>query len=193
MSEASKQTQFQCGNQAWRARSTHGRRPIFEDADTLHSACLQYFQWCEDTPLMAVELVKYQGEAKQVWVPKMRAMTIAGLCNFLDISTSTWSSYRTNPNFLEVTERVESNIYVQKFEGAAADLLNSNIIARELGLADRQEVKRKGSGITHIESEYVGLGVAGDLLYRKLPATTEDMTLDEASRIYEDNLKAMKV
>jgi hypothetical protein len=30
-------------------------------------------------------------------------------------------------------------IYEQKFTGAAADLLNPNIIARDLGLADKQD------------------------------------------------------
>jgi hypothetical protein len=49
-------------------------------------------------------------------------------------SSSTRFSYRTNPEFSDITERVESTIYEQKFEGAAAD-----IISRELGLADRQD------------------------------------------------------
>jgi len=181
MSSASEKTQFKSGNQAWKARSTHGRKPIFKDADTLHAACLQYFQWCEDTPLMAIELVKYQGEAKQVRVPKMRAMTIAGLCNFLDISTTTWGNYRTNPDFLEVIERVENIIYVQKFEGAAADMLNGNIIARELGLSDRQDVKNSG-GLTQIESGYLV----------SLPDNGRGMTLEEATRIYQDNLKTLR-
>ena len=45
--------------------------------------------------------------------------------------TSTRFSYRTNPEFSDITERVESAIYEQKFEGATAD-----IISRELGLAE---------------------------------------------------------
>jgi len=141
MSATSEQTQFKVGNDAWKARSTHGRKPKFNDSETLEAACLEYFQWVEDNPLMTFELVKYQGDAKQVQVPRMRATTVAGLCNFLDISMSTWSSYRTKPDFMEVTERVECIIYVQKFEGAAADLLNANIISRELGLADKEVIE----------------------------------------------------
>lgn len=34
--------------------------------------------------------------------------------------------------------RVEQIIRQQKFEGAAAELLNPNIIARDLGLADKK-------------------------------------------------------
>lgn len=34
---------------------------------------------------------------------------------------------------------MEEIIRTQKFEGASADLLNPNIIARDLGLAEKQE------------------------------------------------------
>ncbi|MDC9826565.1 terminase small subunit, partial [Devosia sp. ZB163] len=40
--------------------------------------------------------------------------------------------------------RVDEIIRAQKFEGAAAGLLNPNIIARDLGLADKQELTGKG-------------------------------------------------
>ncbi len=83
-------------------------------------------------------MVKYQEVATQVELPKMRAMTIAGLCNFLHIGTSTWSDYCVKPDFSEVTTRVESIIWQYKFEGIAADLLNPNFIARELGLAGKR-------------------------------------------------------
>jgi hypothetical protein len=53
-------------------------------------------------------------------------------------SSSTRFSYRTNPEFSDITERVESAIYEQKFDGAAADMLNADTISSELGLTDRR-------------------------------------------------------
>ena len=41
---------------------------------------------------------------------------------------------------------MEQIIRTQKFEGAAAELLNPNIIARDLGLADRSEHSGPGGG-----------------------------------------------
>lgn len=41
---------------------------------------------------------------------------------------------------LAVITQAEAVIYEQKFTGAAADLLNPNIIARDLGLADKKEL-----------------------------------------------------
>lgn len=127
------------GNKFWTARSKHGRNPIFEDPQRLWEACEQYFLWVDENPLQEEKLVSFQGESKREPVAKMRAMTLTGLCNFLDIGISTWWDYRKRQGFSEITGRVEQFIYQQKFEGAAANLLNPNIIARELGLADKQE------------------------------------------------------
>jgi DNA-packaging protein gp3 len=90
-------------------------------------------------PLYTHETVKFQGEARIVKVPKMRAMTIAGLCLHIGITHETWCQYRKRDEaFSEVTATIDSIIRTQKFEGAAADLFNANIISRDLGLVDRQ-------------------------------------------------------
>ncbi|EMH6405725.1 TPA: DNA-packaging protein [Providencia alcalifaciens] len=129
------------GNRFWEARSSHGRDPKFKSPDDLWGACCEYFQWVEDNPLWEMKAFSYQGEVTQEPVAKMRAMTISGLCLFLDIADSTWQLYRAREDFMVVTTRAEKVIYDQKFSGAAADLLNANIIARDLGLKDRQEVE----------------------------------------------------
>ena len=66
-------------------------------------------------------------------------MTVSGLCIFLDIDLTTWVAYRRRQGFTHITGQVDDIIRTQKFEGAAADLLNANIIARELGLVDKAE------------------------------------------------------
>ena len=71
----------------------------------------------------------------------MRVMTISGLCIFLDIADSTWDQYRTKKGFSGITTRVEKLIYEQKFSGAAADLLNTNIIAVSWGWWRRNLLK----------------------------------------------------
>lgn len=127
------------GNQFWKARSKHGRDKIFKDPETLWESCLEYFQWVEDNPLKAAEVKSFQGKHELVEVPKMRAMTISGLCIFLDIAPPTWFDYAKAEGFSDVTSRAEEIIRTQKFAGAAADLLNASIIARDLGLAEKQE------------------------------------------------------
>jgi len=129
------------GNRFWEARSSHGRNPKFETPEALWSACCEYFAWVEDNPLWEIKAFAYQGDITQEPVPKMRAMTIMGLCTFLDISRQTWYTFRAMEKYSDTITRVEEIIYDQKFSGAAADLLNANIIARDLGLKEQQQIE----------------------------------------------------
>ena len=133
-------TRFKPGNEFWKARSTHGANPKFIK-ETLLDACVEYFQWVEDNPLLEEKVFHTAGIITRAQVAHVRAMTIGGLCLFLDISEDTWGNYRKTPDLLGITNNVDRAIRNQKFEGAAADLLNPNIIARDLGLVDKKEVE----------------------------------------------------
>jgi hypothetical protein len=131
------------GNRFWEARSSHGRHPIFKNPKELWKACSEYFDWIEANPLHAAEAFAYQGEVQIKELPKMRAMTITSLCIFLDISVKTWAQYREREDFTPITTRAEDIIRTQKLQGAAAGLLNANIIARDLGLTEKTELTGK--------------------------------------------------
>ena len=134
--------QFTTGNRFWEARSSHGRNPKFETAEMLEDAIRQYFEWNESNPLYEAKLVSFQGVSTVEKLPKLRAMTIAAMCTYIGITDETWREWRqSRSDFSSVIAWAESTIYRQKFEGASADLLNPNIIARDLGLADKSEVK----------------------------------------------------
>lgn len=151
------------GNQFWKARTKHGRDKLFASADALWEACCEYFQWVEDNPLWEMKVAQYQGEVVNMPVPKMRAMTIGGLCIFLDVSHETWIQWRKDDDFSEVIKQSEAIIYNQKLTGAAADLLNANIIARDLGLADKKDVTQQSN--VHVSA---------------------DMSPQDAARAYQD-------
>lgn len=127
------------GNRFWEARTRHGRDLILESPEKLWESCCEYFQWVEEHPLWEEKLFAYQGEVTRGTAYKMRAMTIGGLCMFLNIDQQTWANYRAREDFFGVVSRAEEVIRQQKFEGAAAELLNPNIIARDLGLRDKRE------------------------------------------------------
>jgi len=127
------------GNQFWKMRSIHGRSPKFETPEQLWNAACEYFQWVNDNPLKEDKVNFHQGVAVHEPVTKMRAMTIRAMCFFIGLSRQGWFEYSKKPDFSDIVQEIEDVIYSQKFEGASADLLNANIIARELGLADKQE------------------------------------------------------
>jgi hypothetical protein len=80
----------------------------------------------------------------------MRAMTIRGMCFFIGLSRQGWQEYSEKQDFSDIVSQIEDVIYTQKLEGAAADMLNANIIARELGLADK--IAQETTGAIHVNT-----------------------------------------
>lgn len=149
MTDRDEAGRFLPGNRFWEARSTHGVKPKFGNPDDLWDACAQYFEWVTENPLFEDRLVTFQGHATHEPVAKMRAMTVGAMCLFIDVSRSTWDEWRASrPDLSDIISRVEAIIFAQKFEGAAADLLNGNIVSRELGLADKQDHQSSDGSMT---------------------------------------------
>lgn len=138
------------GNQFWKQRSKHGRDTLFSTPEKMWEAACEYFEWCDKNPLIEVvhDKLKVNGvgdELKFIDIPKMRPYTIQGLCLYLDCNTQYFNQFKSSEkakeqDFSFVITRIEEIIYNQKFSGAAAGFLNPNIIARDLGLADKKDV-----------------------------------------------------
>lgn len=141
------------GNRFWELRGKHGRDKIFETPESLWEAACEYFQWCEDNPLYECKAFSFQGEVIKADLPKMRAMTMSGLCFYLGVNDAYFRQL-TDEDFSTVVQQIETVIYNQKFQGAAADLLNANIIARDLGLVDKQGLEHSGGVVWHEEKTY---------------------------------------
>lgn len=139
------------GNQFWKLRSKHGRDKLFESPELLWESACEYFEWCDENPLYeeVIEKVKVNGtgdELRREQMPKMRPYTMQGLCGYLNCNTDYFNQFekeltKENKGFSEVITRIRETIYQQKFEGASVGFFNANIIARDLGLADKKEVE----------------------------------------------------
>ncbi len=124
----------------WKLRTKDGKDKIYKTPTELWGECVLYFQWVEENPLYEEKVFHSAGIITRADTAKLRAMTISGLCLFLGICEKTWANYRNRDDYLQVITRAERIIRTQKFEGAAADLLNPNIIARDLGLIEKKDV-----------------------------------------------------
>jgi len=136
------------GNQFWKKRSKHGRDKIFGTPDILKDACYEYF---DHQSQQTWDRIDFKGkEVEEVKIPTASPFTLTGLCIFLDVNTNYFTDFEDNikkgddPNkndFSRVITHIREIIYTQKFEGAAVGAYNANIIARDLGLADKTESK----------------------------------------------------
>ena len=128
------------GNKYYLLRSKDGRDKKYKTPDDLWRACCEYFLYVEKNPLKEERAFSTKLGIKKVKLNKRRAMTLAGLRVHIGLSESGYKVYRDREEYQWVTNAVDDIIYAQKFEGAAAGMLNANIIARDLGLADKQEL-----------------------------------------------------
>lgn len=131
------------GNQFWKLRSKHGRDKLFAKPELLWEAACEYFNWCDENPFIEVD---FRGkDATEVHLPKPRPYTLQGLALYLDCSTEYLKNFVENnkdaQEFMPVITRIKETVYDQKFSGAAAGFFNANIIARDLGLADKKDLQ----------------------------------------------------
>lgn len=133
------------GNNYWQFRDKHGKNPKYTP-ESLWNEAEKYFKWVESNPLWEEKLFAFQGKITRATTHKMRAMTSMAFCLFADICPNTWKSYKEKEDYMPITTRIEGVIRSQKFEGAAAELLNPNIIARDLGLRDKVDTDVTSAG-----------------------------------------------
>lgn len=133
---------FEAGNQFWKQRSKHGKDVLFASPELLWEAACEYFDWCDNNPHLEEKAFAYQGVISTDSVKKMRAYTLGGLCLYLGCSESYFRTFKVNmvgkyDDYIAIIGQIEETIQEQQFSGAASDMLNANIIARKLGLADK--------------------------------------------------------
>lgn len=156
------------GNEFWKLRTKTGRTRLFAEPEALWEAACEYFQWCDENPWTTRKAIQRTMPAKvkkgkkmstenqqlvqQEVTPTSRPYSLTGFCIYVGASSQWWRSFRedckvkNDKGFLEVIARVEETIETQQFEGACVGAFNANIIARKLGLADKQEVDHTTQG-----------------------------------------------
>ena len=133
------------GNNFWTTRTKHGRDRVIQDPAILWQSACEYFQLCIANPWLKTE---YKGsEVQEVLVPLPQVFQKGGLALYCGLVQ--WRSVEelkaVSEGFSQVIREIEEIIYSQKFSGASAGVFNSNIIARDLGLADKREQENKGA------------------------------------------------
>lgn len=122
------------GQKTWTLRQFDDSKPRLYYPHELLEKFMEYEEWMTDNPLY--EPIVHQKTGTLINVPKMRAMTVKGFCLFAGLAQNSYYQYRNQKEYQVICKVIEDAIYVQKFEGAAAGLLNTGIIVRDLGLQE---------------------------------------------------------
>jgi len=127
------------GNEYYKIRTKDGKCAKLTPTELMEKAN-EYFKWCVENPMQEEQIVKYKEHYEKVNISKLRVYTLAGLCNFIDIAINTFRNYEQNKDYMPFITRIRQTIYQQKFEGASSGFFKENLIIRDLGIKDAQEI-----------------------------------------------------
>ena len=129
----------------WERRTTHDINVLFNDPALLWEAACSYFSYCKQNPIRPGDAEKGEN-----FLPRVLVFTSSGLSLYLGCTTNDFRDLKTclirksglsdvEQELLRVINRIEEVIYLQKFSYAAAGLLNSRMIMREIENEERKQ------------------------------------------------------
>lgn len=145
MGDKAKNNDKRLGNEFWKERTKHGRDKVFETPEAMWEGACEYFKWCIDNPIQDTRSFGQRDV--------QRPFTLQGLSQFLGVNTKYFAQFEggliektdeVSKGFSNVITNIRDVIFQQKFEMAVIGVYKENIIARDLGLADKQENKIEG-------------------------------------------------
>jgi len=120
-----------------------------ETPDKLWQLFVDFKKWLKDKPIYKHEFNAKVGDI--VSIPLERPLTWSRFdCYVRDLGVITdLEDYRQNrdnryTDYGGVITRINSEMSSDKFEGAAVGIFNANIIARDLGMVDKQATEHTG-------------------------------------------------
>lgn len=138
--------QCQHGFSVMSEQASAGRPLAISTPEHMWNHFLEYQKDVESKPLYKTLFVGKEGRREKE--PLARPLTWAGFDTYLNnkgviIDTQ---DYRSNTDgryeqFKQVVTRINNAMFANKFEGAAAGIFQQNIIARELGLSEKNDHK----------------------------------------------------
>lgn len=140
---------FVKGNQIWKMAKP-GRRAMTSDPAELWQKAVDYFNWCDNNPLLKEEPVKHQGEGTTMELSLGRPYSMDAFTIFASVSASYFRTRKLEladkedmktatpqeSELLDTIHAIENVIRNQRFEGAAVGVFKENLISRIDGYAD---------------------------------------------------------
>lgn len=102
--------------------------------EQLMNLVVSYFEWAETNAIKAGETASFQGKTYEDTIHRPRVFTWAGLTLFCGVSTGIIQKWKRQPGYMQVLDFAETVIREQKYQYAANGMINTNMIAKELGI-----------------------------------------------------------
>lgn len=119
-------------------RKFPGQR-VFQTPEDMWDKAVEYFEWVK-ARAVATEITvdKKTGEKTEISHAPV-VFHLSSFFAFVGMTRRTFLDYEQRPGFEDVTAHIREVIRTNQFDGAAVNLYNAGLIAKEIGLADRVE------------------------------------------------------
>ena len=133
-----------------------GRRKYIATPELLYHHFKDYEKWCKTNPRK--ENYWSNRQEKEITVSRERVMTWEGFEVYLNknkiiVNIDDYKANKDNrySDYANILRTIGGEIWEDKFSGAVSGIYKENIIARELGIKDRQDITTGDKPITKIE------------------------------------------
>ena len=120
-------------------KPSKGRRPIFDSPEPFLEQVLAYLAWVKDNPRY---IIKVFANGAQISVPHTRYPSARGCALFMGIAPRTWRSWKQRDDEDPLKKAVlwaEEVFTQEKMEGVVTGEFSAAIVARDLGLRDKED------------------------------------------------------
>ncbi|MCF0178622.1 MAG: terminase [Bacteroidales bacterium] len=121
--------------------------------EQLFQLAVKYFEWAEGQAIKAIETASHQGIVTESLVHKPRVFTLTAFQLFAGIPEKSYANMRKQPGFDDVCDWIQSVIYEQKYQLASNNIINSNLIGKDLGIDKPQEVNINNASNSVVNDE----------------------------------------
>ena len=143
-----------------------GKHKYIETPEKLWELFCSYVEHERNNPMYKRDYVGKDGEEKDT--PLQVPITFEGFeCYLWDLGIiSDLGDYSKNDNdryrdYAPIITRIRQNCFVQNFKGASVGVFNHNIIARKLGLVEKQESKNENNNTHTIKDVTINIKTSG--------------------------------
>lgn len=175
-------------SQLWQTVSSFANRVIVDTPEDIWKRACEYFQWCDDNPIVWKTTVMSGNKAgNKVENESPQPYSISGLCLYAGISQTYIQSIRQSKSqesaFFIVISKILSIIYVQNMNYATTGVFNPVFTAKLLNIGNDDEETRQPAKIEIISAGIPELSNSENEVLEKLELEKSFKQIDKEQKV----------
>ena len=164
------------------------RRKHYSSPKKLVNKICEYFDWCEQNPLIDTQVSRTKDGLETINIPRKRMPTITGLIIHLGFTRKQWEMLEKDPVYANIHEFTESYILDDRKQCTVAGIYKHQLILKEMEQEFAKNINNKSEGSDGVKFEVSeeSQKVIDELQKRKSKSKVDSEKYDEIQDDEED-------